>query len=118
MIYNQIIKFCLSMIMISAFFIFEKRMCTVEITYEKKVPFSLKGISIVVMLFSLIYALKTGSYIFVYIFGLEMLSKLVILFVKKRWKDFINIVIRCVIYILILYLCNEIIFTFINIVYF
>ena len=117
MIYNQIIKFCLSMIMISTFFIFEKRMCTVEITYEK-VPFSLKGISIVVMLSSLIYALKTGSYIFVYMLGLEMLSKLVILFVKKRWTDFINILVRTIIYVLLLYLCNEIIFIFINIVYF
>ena len=110
---NQIIRFLLIMIMISAFFIFEKRMCTVEITYEKKVPFSLKGISIVVMLFSLIYALKTGSYIFVYIFGLEMLSKLVILFVKKRWTDFINILVRTIIYTLLLYLCSEIIFNFI-----
>ena len=110
---NQIIRFLLIMIMISAFFFFLKRMCTVEITYEKKVPFSLKGISIVVMLCSLIYALKTGSYIFVYMLGLEMLSKLVILFVKKRWTDFINILVRTIIYALLLYLCNEIIFNFI-----
>ena len=123
MIYNQIIKFFLTMIMISTFFIFEKFKCTVEwFNEKKKISFSLKQISILLMLISLIYSLRKGSYIFVYIFvyifGLEMLFKLVILFVKKRWEEFIYVLMRTIIYILLLYLCNEIIFIFINIVYF
>lgn len=119
MIYNQIIKFFLTMIMISTFFIFEKFKCTVECFNEKKkISFSLKQISILLMLIFLIYSLRKGSYIFVYIFGLEMLFKLVILFSQKRWEKFIYILMRTIIYILLLYLCNEIIFIFINIVYF
>ncbi len=119
MIYNQIIKFFLTMIMISTFFIFEKFKCTVECFNEKKkISFSLKQISILLMLIFLIYSLRKGSYIFVYIFGLEMLFKLVILFSQKRWEKFIYILMRTIIYILLLYLCNEIIFTFINIIYF
>lgn len=117
MIYNQIIKFFLIMIMISTFFIFEKFECTVEYFNEKKkTSFSLKQISILLMLISLIYSLRKGSYIFVYIFGLEMLFKLVILFVKKRWEEFIYVLMKTIIYILLLFLCNEIIFIFINIV--
>ena len=119
MIYNQIIKFFLTMIMISTFFIFEKFKCTIEYFNEKKKrSFSLKQISILLMLISLIYSLRKGSYIFVYIFGLEMLFKLVILFSQKRWEEFIYVLMRTIIYILLLYLCNEIIFIFINIVYF
>lgn len=115
MIYNQIIKFFLTMIMISTFFIFEKFKCTVEYFNEKKKrSFSLKQISILLMLISLIYSLRKGSYIF----GLEMLFKLVILFSQKRWEEFIYVLMRTIIYILLLYLCNEIIFIFINIVYF
>lgn len=117
MIYNQIINFFLIMIMISTFFIFEKFECTVEYFNEKKkTSFSLKQISILLMLISLIYSLRKGSYIFVYIFGLEMLFKLVILFVKKRWEEFIYVLMKTIIYILLLFLCNEIIFIFINIV--
>lgn len=88
MIYNQIINFFFDNDYDKYIFIFEKFECTVEYFNEKKkTSFSLKQISILLMLISLIYSLRKGSYIFVYIFGVEMLFKLVILFVKKDGRN-------------------------------